>query len=159
MQDKAAKEKQADFSLRVKIGENEVEIRGARDEVIKTIDDLPSLIANVNEAFESTKPKTVAKLVVKREMAKEEAVSQKYPKIQSTEKCDEAIIKILESDWGKWRPRTVTELKEALKANEMDFPNRALASALLVLANKGILRRWKTDAGYVYILAEKEAIA
>lgn len=159
MQDKDVKEKQLSFSFRVKIGENEVEICGTRDEVMKTIDELPSLIANINEAFEGIKPKTVTKLVVKREMAKEEAVSQQYPKIQSTEKCDEAIIRILESDWGKWRPRTVTELKEALKANEMNFPNRALASALLVLANKGKVRRWKTDAGYVYILAEKEALA
>jgi len=159
VQDKTTKEQQTSFSFRVKIGENEVEICGTHDEVTKTIKELPSLITNVNEAFESVKPKTVAKLVVKREAAKEEAVSQKYPRIQSSEKCDEAIIRILESDWGKWRPRTVTELKEALKANEMNFPNRALAGALLVLANKGIVRRWKTDAGYVYILAEKETLA
>jgi len=30
---------------------------------------------------------------------------------------------------------------------------------LLGLVRKGVVRRWKTDKGYVYILAEKEVLA
>ena len=159
MQSKGAREAGKSFVFRVKMGEYEVEISGSREEVLKTIEELPSLTANVHRAFESLKPKTVATLTVKKEGAKEEALMQKYPKILRTEKCDEAVLRILESDWGKWRPRTVGELKDALKANELDFSGREIAAVLLGLVRKRAIRRWKTDAGQVYILAEKEELA
>jgi len=138
------------------MGEYEVEVCGSREEVLKTIGDLPGLAANVYRAFEGLKPKAVATLTVKKEAAKEEAVMQRYPKILRVEKCDDAILRILESDWGKWRPRTVGELKEALKANELSYPGRTVAGVLMGLVRSGRIRRWRTDAGYVYILAEEE---
>jgi len=158
LQGKGVREAQKNFVFRVKMGEYEVEINGTREEVLKTIDELPSLTVNVHKAFESLKPKTVATLTLKKEGAKEEALMQKYPKILRTEKCDEAILRILETDWGKWRPRTVTELKDALKENKLNFSGRILAGVLMGLVRKRKVRRWKTDAGYVYILAEKEAL-
>jgi len=142
------------------MGEYELEIDGAREEVLRTIkEELPSLMADVYKAFENLKPKTVATLTVKKEAAKEEALMQKYPKILRTEKCDDALLRILETDWGKWRPRTIGELKDALEANELRFSGRILAGVLMGLVRKKKVRRWKTDAGYVYILAEKEAFA
>jgi len=158
LQGKGVREAQKNFVFRVKMGEYEVEINGTREEVLKTIEELPSLTVNVHKAFESLKPKTVATLTLKKESAKEEALMQKYPKILRTEKCDEAILRILETDWGKWRPRTVTELKDALKENKLNFSGRILAGVLMGLVRKRKVRRWKTDAGYVYILAEKEAL-
>ena len=158
MQGKGVREAQKNFVFRVKMGEYEVEINVTREEVLKTIEELPSLTVNVHKAFESLKPKTVATLTLKKEGAKEEALMQKYPKILRTEKCDEAILRILETDWGKWRPRTVTELKDALKENKLKFSGRILAGVLMGLVRKRKVRRWKTDAGYVYILAEKEAL-
>jgi len=152
-------EKNFGFGFRVKMGEYEVEINGTREEVLKTIEELPDLASNVYKAFESLKPKAVTTLTVKKEAAREEAPKQAYPKILRTDKCDEAVLRILETDWGKWRPRTIAELKEALSANELDFSGRILAGVLLGLAKKGAVRRWKTDAGHVYILAEKEALA
>jgi len=159
LQSKGVKEAGKSFVFRVKMGEYEVEINGSREEVLKTIEELPNLTVNVHKAFESLKPKTVATLTVKKEGVKEEALTQKYPKILRTEKCDEAVLRILESDWGKWRPRTVGELKDALKANELDFSGREIAAVLLGLVRKRAIRRWKTDAGQVYILAEKEELA
>jgi hypothetical protein len=147
------------FVFRVKIGEYEVEINGSREEVLKTVEELPNLMANVRNAFESAKPKTVATLTIKKEATKGEALAQKYPKIVQTDKCDEAVLRILETDWGKWRPRTIDELKDALKANELKFSGRILAGVLLGLVGKGKVRRWKIDAGNVYILAEKEELA
>ncbi|NWF87619.1 hypothetical protein HXY32_07435 [Candidatus Bathyarchaeota archaeon] len=148
----------AGFVFRVRLGEYELELSGSREEVLKTVqEDLPALIANVHSAFNSVKPKTVATLTVKAEQPKEEAgVVRKFPKIAATDKCDEAVLRVLESDWGKWRPRTMDELREALKSNAMSFGGRVLAGVLLGLVRKGRVRRWKTDAGYVYILAEKE---
>ncbi|MGQ9624402.1 MAG: hypothetical protein ACUVT9_03415 [Candidatus Bathycorpusculaceae bacterium] len=159
MKVKRAESTPRNFVFRLRTGEYEVEICGTRDEVLKTIEDLPSLTANLHRAFEDLKPKTVATLTVKAaEGAKEEAIMQKYPKILRAEKCDEAILRILETDWGKWRPRTVEELKEVLKANGLAYPGSSVARVLMGLVKKGLVRHWKTDAGYVYILAEKEAL-
>ena len=159
MQNKATKETHTNFAFRAKIGEYEIELGGTREEVIKTIEELPSLMTHVQKAFETVRPKTVATLTVKSESAKEETSKAKYPRILQTENCDEAILRILETDWGKWRPRTIDELKEALKANGLDYSGRILAGVLMGLDKKGKVRRWKTDAGYVYILAEEEVLS
>jgi hypothetical protein len=148
-----------DFAFRVKIGEYEVEIKGTREEVKKTIEELPILITNVNKAFDIIKPKTVATLTVKTGTTKEETHTQKYPKITPTENCDEAVIRVLETDWGKWRPRTIDELREALQANGLNYSGRVLATVLMGLVKKGKIRRWNTDAGFVYILVEEEALS
>ncbi len=146
--------KEANFAFRVKLGEHEVEIRGTNEEVLKTIENLPNLIINVQKAFETLRPKTVATLTVKAEAPKVEAPAQKYPKIVPTEKREEAILRMLETDWGKWRPRTMEELKEALKANGLDYSVRVLTGGLAGLVKKGTIRRWNTNAGVVYILAQ-----
>jgi hypothetical protein len=150
---------QKSFAFRVKLGEYEVEIRGTREEVLKTVEDLPTLIANVHKAFGSVKPKTVTTLTVKTEPAKKETQTQKYPKIQATENCEEAIVRILETDWGKWRPRMLDELREALQANRLAYSGRMLSGVLMGLVKKGKIRRWNTDAGFVYILVEQEALS
>jgi len=150
---------QKSFAFRVKLGEYEVEVRGTREEVLKTVEDLPTLILNVHKAFESVKPKTVTTLTVKTEPAKKETQTQKYPKIQATENCEEAIVRILETDWGKWRPRMLDELREALQANRLAYSGRMLSGVLMGLVKKGKIRRWNTDAGFVYILVEQEALS
>jgi hypothetical protein len=139
------------------MGDYEVEIRGKREDVLETLADLSSLIDNVNKAFENVRPKKITTLTVKTEPTKEENKSQKYPKISPTENYEEAIVQVLQTDWGKWRPRTIDELRETLKANGMDYPGRMLAGILMGLVKNEKIRRWNTDAGYVYILAEKEA--
>jgi len=158
LQSKGVKEGHGGFVFRVRLGEYELEICGTREEVLRTVGELPGLIGDVNKAFEGLKSRTGAKLTVKAE-ADKEALLQKYPKVLRTEKCDEALLRILETDWGKWRPRTIIELKDALRANELNFPGRILAGVLMGLVRKRKVRCWKTDAGYVYILAEKEALA
>jgi len=157
LRDKSVGEVRGGFVFRVRMGDYEMEISGTREEVLKTIEDLPGLVAGVHGAFEGLKPKTVATLTVKAEAPKEEAPTEKYPKISRVENCDEAILRILETDWGKWRPRTTGELKEALKANGLNYSGRIFAGVLMGLVRKGKVRRWKTDAGHVYILAEKES--
>jgi hypothetical protein len=141
------------------MGEYEVEIQGKREDVMKTLQSLTTLIDNVNKAFENVKPRKITTLTVKTEPTNlKNDSSQKYPKIASTENYEEAIIMILQTDWGKWRPRTIDELRDALKANGMDYPGRMLTGILMGLVKNGRIRRWNTDAGNVYILAEKEAI-
>jgi hypothetical protein len=110
---KTVKEKKSrDFAFRLKIGDYEVEIQGNHEEVTKTLKDLPNLVNNVHKAFENVKPKTVATLTVKTEpvtktKATPKTPAQTYPKITATGNCEDAVLKLLETDWGKWRPRTM----------------------------------------------------
>lgn len=158
--EKVAKHSGEEFSLRFKVGDYEVEVKGSRVDVLEAIKELPNLMPNLGKAFEDLKPKPNATIAVKAPVAtvKGESPVEKYPKISKAKSCSEAVLRILESDWGKWRPRTVAELKEALAANNLHFPGRALAGELLGLVRKGVVRRWKTDKGHVYILAEKEVL-
>jgi len=150
---------QRNFGFRVKIGEYELEINGAREEVLGTIEELPSLMASIHEALEIAKPKKVATLTVRTQPSRTESQTEKYPNVSPTESCDEAIIKTLETDWGKWRPRTLDEMRKALQANGMSYSERTLTGVLTELSKKGKIRRWNTDTGYVYILVGKEALA
>lgn len=138
-----------------------MELDGTHGEVLKTVQELPGLMRKIHEAFEEVKPKRTATLTVKTTPApaKKAPPTQKYPVIPRTKSCGEAILKILDTDWGKWRPRTLTELKATLKVNKLRYPGRTLSGTLLGLVKKGKIRRWKTDAGYVYILAEEEKLA
>jgi hypothetical protein len=147
------------FAFRLRMGDYEVEVSGAYEQVLDTIKGLPSLMGNVDKAFEKVKPKKVATLTVKTTAPKtERPPSQQYPQISHTAKLDESILKLLETDWGKWRPRTIDELGEALKANELEHSTRTLAGVLMELVKQEKIRRWSTNTGYVYILAEKEAL-
>lgn len=161
MSKKASESLGEGFAIRVRVGEYEVEVKGSRNEVLETLKELPNIMPEVGKAFENLKPKTVPTVTVKATAAtatiKGETPMVNYPKIPKGESCSEAVLKILESDWGKWRPRTLAELKEALEANKLHYSGRVLAGDLLGLVQKGMVRRWKTDKGYVYILAEKEA--
>jgi len=145
------------FSIRIRLGEYEVEICGDREDVLKTVDELPSLVASVSKAFEPLKAKVpTASLTIKSSREKPQIPMEKYPKIPQKLSCSKAILQLLESEWGKWRPRTQSELEGALKANMIQYPTSTLSSVLRWLAKRGKVRRWKTDAGYVYILAEEE---
>lgn len=150
---------QENFAFRVKTSDYEVEISGTHEEVLNTIRDLPDLFNDVDKAFEKLKPRKIATLTVKTETADSKKTSaQQYPRVSWSERLDESVLKILETDWGKWRPRTLDELEEALRANGMHQSTRAIGTTLTELVKKEKVRRWNTNAGNVYILAEEEAL-
>lgn len=134
------------FSFRVKMGEQEIEISGTREEVIKTIEELPSLVACVSKAFELTKNRVTTS----------GSTTSTYPSIPSSSSCSEAVLQLLGTDWGE-QPRTLTELGEALKANAIYYPSTTLSGVLAWLVRKNKIKRWKTDKGYVYVLAGGKA--
>jgi hypothetical protein len=135
------------FSLRVKFGRHEIEISGTREEVIKTIEELPRLVANVSKAFDS----------VNISITPPQSTPTLYPTISSSANCSEAVLKLLKTDWGKQQPRTLSELVEAMKANALHYPPTTLSGVLVWLVKKGRIKRWKTDKGYLYALAGKGA--
>jgi hypothetical protein len=163
------------FSLRIKINQNEVEITGTQKEVITTIKELPKIVGNISKAFTranqepSTRKATPTTLtaagkptekpITVRLTAPTTTQPKMYPSIKDAKNCSEAVVKLLETEWGNWKPRTMPEVVEALKANALHYPPSTLSGVLTWLVKKGKVRRWKTDAGYVYILAEKEEAA
>ncbi len=157
-------EKTQAFSFRMKIGEDEVEISGTHEEVTKTLESLPELVPNLHKAFEDLKPKTVATLTVKTEAqpaqpkAGTEENTQEFPRIAPTSNIVEAVMRTLETDWGKWRPRTEEELRQAITESGLKFSNHTLSQTLETLAKKGMVRRWNTNTGFVYILAEEKEV-
>jgi hypothetical protein len=128
------------FSFRVKIGQREIEISGTREEVMKAIEELPQLMETVSKAFDSTKNKEAS-----------QPESSVYPSV-SASGCSEAVLQLLASDWGK-QPRSLPELGEALKANAVYYPSTTVSGVLAWLVRKNKIKRWKTDKGYVYVLA------
>jgi len=135
------------FSIRVRFGSHEIAISGTSEEVIKTIEELPSLVASVSKAFNS----------VNISATQPQSASTLYPTISSSANCSEAVLKLLETNWVKHQPRTLPELVEAMKANALHYPSTTLSGVLVWLVKKGRIKRWKTDRGYVYALAGKEA--
>ena len=129
------------FSFRVKMGRQEIEISGTREEVIKTIEELPSLVTSISKAFESTKNVRTAS----------KSVTSTYPSI-SASSCSETVLQLLGTDWGR-QSRTLTELGEALKANALHYPSTTISGVLAWLVRKNKIKRWKTDKVYVYVLA------
>ncbi|MCK4933509.1 hypothetical protein KAS06_02455 [Candidatus Bathyarchaeota archaeon] len=145
------------FTIRIKIGQNEIEISGSQREVLKTIQDLPKLVENITKAFtpKNTKETTTEKPSLTMISVPSSTTSKIYPSIRKAKNCSQAVLKLLETEWGAWRPRTLSEIVEALKANAIHYPSSTLSGVLSWLVKKGKVKRWKTDAGYVYILAEE----
>ena len=160
MKNRPLKKDESDLTFRLKMGEYEVEISGTREDVTNMIKELPDNIVKIDKAFEKVRPKKVTTLTVKTEPATtlQKPPTQQYPRIAHTQEPEEAALNLLATDWGKWRPRTIDELSEALKTNSMDMPIRSLGAILMELVKKEKVVRWHTNSGYVYILAEKEAI-
>ncbi len=145
------------FTFRVKMGEYEVELGGTYEEVSKALEKIPVTVNSVHAAFEEIKPKTVVTITAKTEESPEtpaKTAKEIHPKIGQVKDVREAVVAILETEWGKWRPRTVDEVKEVMKANQLRYPNRVVSDTLEQLAEKGIVKRWNTNTGSVYILAE-----
>ncbi len=144
------------FSLRVRLGRCEIEISGSRDDVLQTVKDLPSLVGVVSEAFTEAGV-DVSSVTTAFEsssaVSSSANVSTVYPSIQSSGNCSDAVLKLLSTDWGKAMPRMLPELIEAMRANAIHYPATTLSGVLNWLVRKGKVKRWKTDKGYVYVLA------
>jgi hypothetical protein len=149
------------FSLRVRLGHCEVEISGSRDEVLQTIKDLPNLITEITEAFAGAGVEVSNSSSIEQRgssLSTPQPVFPAYPSIPSGGNCSDAVLKLLETDWGRATPRTLPELIEAMKSNAVHYPATTLSGVLNWLVRKGRVKRWKTEKGYVYVLAAPNAV-
>ena len=144
------------FALRVRLGQYEVEISGSREDVLKTVEDLPNLVTVVSEAFaQAGVGVRVADVQSGRDSVPTPLMSTSgmYPSIQGSGNCSDAVLRLLETDWGRSTPRTLPELVEAMRVNAIHYPVTTLSGVLNWLVRKSRVKRWKTDKGYVYVLA------
>jgi hypothetical protein len=140
------------FSLKIKIGEMEVEIGGEKLEVLSTLDDLDDIVQKVTLAFNPDTKKTETKAV----QIEPTIIDNKYPKIRRTTQCGEAVVLLLSTEWGK-TPRTISELREAMEANAIFFPKTTLSGVLVWLTKKGSVRRWRDKKrGYLYVVNKQD---
>jgi hypothetical protein len=136
------------FHVKVRIGDKELEIGGSKEEVLSTLDDLDSIIEKVTKAFNQKGAETQVR-------PKKNGDAQ-YPNIQHTTQCSEAIVSLLETDWGK-TPRAIGELREGMEANAIFFPKSTISGVLSWQIKRGTLRRWKDKKrGYLYVINEKD---
>ena len=137
------------FQIKIRIGDAEVEIGGEREEVLETLQELDKIVELVSEAFNVTMDE-------KKPRAKAKTDPSQYPKIQRTNQCSEAVLALLQSEWGN-TPRTIGELREAMEANAVFFPKTTLSGVLVWQTKKGDLRRWKDPKrGYLYVFNKNE---
>jgi hypothetical protein len=133
------------FHVKIRIGEAEVEIGGKREDVLESLQELDKLVELVREAFNIEKED-------KKSKSKNKIDPTQFPKIPRTNQCSEAVLSLLQTDWGK-APRTIGELREGMEANAVFFPKTTLSGVLVWLTKKGDLRRWKDPKrGYHYVI-------
>jgi hypothetical protein len=143
------------ITIRVKIGNNEVEVSGAKEEVLETLTNLSQIVGKVSEAFGGVQssPQPPPKAIPAQ--TSEPTVLPSVT-ISPDAKCPDAIIKVLDTEWGRTAPRTQGELIEAMKVNAIFFPEGTVKGRLTDLTKKGVLRRIQTERGYGYILVKPE---
>lgn len=140
------------LTVRIKLGECEVEVSGLREEVLSTLDDLSDIVSKVSKAFtEAPIPSKIivgAKAPVQVPTAKVE-----LPSIKAPSGVTDAILKLLSTDWGR-TPRTLKELMDAMEANAAYYSIGSISGTLTRLTKEGTVRRLKRDQEYAYVLTK-----
>lgn len=134
--------KKTPFHLRIRVGKLELELGGDKEEVLSVFDDIENIVEKVSEVFEI---EDYSDFVVT------SSNEEKYPMIGKVSQCSNAIEAILNTEWGK-TPRSISELMEAMEANEIHYPKTTLSGVLYWMVQKSRLRRWKEKRGYLYVL-------
>lgn len=76
---------------------------------------------------------------------------QSLPSISKSKGLTEAILNLLQTDWGK-TPREWGEITEALKRNALHYSKGSVTGTLTLLTQSGRLRRIKEGRSYKYII-------
>jgi hypothetical protein len=137
------------FTVRIRIGTNEIEVSGTHEEVMRTLGNISELVSKVTTAFGNTSSPPTA-------LGDEEnsQMSEEFPSIaiDPATSCPDAIIQLLSTDWGRRKPRTLSEILAAMKVNAIHYPEGTVKGRLTDLTKRGVLRRINSGRGYEYIL-------
>jgi hypothetical protein len=137
------REEYRSLSVRLRIGNNELEIVGSYDEVSTILDKLlPYLI-----------PRKVERGVEVESKVKEvsdELLSIPPLSIKKGEPLTEILQKIFDTEWGH-RPRPLREVMSVLETYGLYYPKSTVAVTLNRLVQRGVIRRIKKDKYFLYV--------
>jgi len=141
------------FSIRVRIGNCEIELGGKKDEVMATLNELPRVVETVSRSFEIVGKKQIEISPAIGEVEKGTAIEsvEMVPTIPKPAGPSDAIIKLLSTEWGK-KPRIWQEINDALVTNAIYYSKGSITGTLTNLTKRNKLRRIKTEKGYGYVL-------
>ena len=142
------------FSIRVRIGNCEIELSGEKDDVMATLDELPGVVETVSRSFGAVKKEQIAvSPVVERGVERGVTVEsiEMAPTIPTPSGPSDAIINLLSTEWGK-KPRTWQEINDVLVTNAVYYSKGSITGTLTNLTKKNKLRRIRTEKGYGYIV-------
>ncbi|MCJ7759652.1 hypothetical protein MUP59_00715 [Candidatus Bathyarchaeota archaeon] len=139
------------FSIRLRIGNNEIEISGNHEDVMNTFQNISELVSKTSDAFGQAPYQPATQYIAP---TQQNAVEESFPSvsIDPATPCPDAIVQILSTDWGKREPRTLGELLAAMKVNAIHYPEGTVKGRLTDLTKRGVLRRISSRKGYEYIL-------
>jgi hypothetical protein len=139
------------FSIRLRIGNNEIEISGNHEDVMNAFQNISELVSKTSDAFGQAPHQPATQYI---EPPQQNVVEESFPSISidPATPCPDAIVQILSTDWGKREPRTLGELLAAMKVNAIHYPEGTVKGRLTDLTKRGVLRRISSRKGYEYIL-------
>jgi len=139
------------LTMRIRKGQNEIELSGTKEEVMMTLRDLPSLVSTFNEAFSELGKEKLKETAIKQGSLGE--VSLPNVAVSPDTSCPDSIIKILSTEWGRKTPRKMREILEAMKVNAIHYPIGTVKGRLTDMTKRGVLRRVRVNRAYGYLLA------
>ncbi|MGC9145304.1 MAG: hypothetical protein ACP5GS_04220 [Nitrososphaeria archaeon] len=145
--------------VRLKIGVNEIEIYGVKDDM----EYLGQLALKIYDTVSKSPNSLQSKITVvekEDEQTKRAENIIQLPDIQPdpNSSLPANILKLFISEWGK-KPRRLSEVKEVLDSFGLVYPKQTVAVSLLRLAKEGKIRRFKNERGeYVYISVPSKII-
>ena len=142
------------FTIRVRIGANEVELSGSQTDVLKILDSLPEIVDKITVAFGDINPATNVRMETLPQQSQSQDEEATYPTITVTPEtsCPDAIVKLLSTDWARREPRRLNEILETMKVNAIHYPLGTVKGRLTDLTKRGVLRRINSNGSYGYIL-------
>lgn len=139
-----------ELRIRVRLGDYEIEVAGAKEDVLEILGSLDEVISNASSALGARSGSAAAPI------APESKQPEELPNVQMERdiQAPDAIMSLLSTSWGN-KPRNLTEMMAALEVNAIHFPKGTVAGRLTDLTRKGVLRRVKTPNGFGYVLIKE----
>ena len=141
--------------LRIRIGENEVEIEGSLPiikeaqvmiaDLIKSLplpSNIPTVISTQVQSIKQSMPTSIETTLTQTRSIPE-------IKVEKTDSLSDIILKMFKNSWGR-QPQKLNNVREALSSYGLIYPKQSVAVALLRLAQSSKLRRFKDGSEYVY---------
>lgn len=138
------------FTVRIKVGNNEVELSGSYEDVMKTLEKISELVSNIALAFGNMPTQHL----IQENASQTQMPDEGFPSltVDPATPCPDAIVQLLSTEWGRKKPRTLSELLAAMKVNAIHYPEGTVKGRLTDLTKRGVLRRISSRRGYEYIL-------